>query len=143
MSSAAPATDAPTFAHRQYLPGDAVLAVTYTDDGLITIMAENPRGHVLLSLDIQAGSDFVGRLREEIANAKKVATAEVGHGLTDREFEVLGHIAAGRSNKEVARKLGTSVRTVETHRLNLRRKTKTGRLSDLVTLARDLGAGVS
>jgi len=31
------------------------------------------------------------------------------------------------------------VRTVETHRLNLRRKTQTGRLKDLVSLARQLG----
>ncbi|GJE34483.1 LuxR C-terminal-related transcriptional regulator [Methylobacterium oxalidis] len=62
-----------------------------------------------------------------------------GLGLTPREAEVLRFLSAGFSNKEVARRLTLSVRTVETHRLNLRRKTQTGRLKDLVTLARQLG----
>ncbi len=60
-------------------------------------------------------------------------------GLTPREAEILRFLSAGFSNKEVARRLGLSVRTVETHRLNLRRKTQTGRLKDLVALARQLG----
>ena len=59
--------------------------------------------------------------------------------LTPREAEVLRFLSAGFSNKEVARRLSLSVRTVETHRLNLRRKTQTGRLKDLVLLARQLG----
>ncbi|WP_336489313.1 response regulator transcription factor [Methylobacterium nigriterrae] len=62
-----------------------------------------------------------------------------GLGLTPREAEVLRFLSAGFSNKEVARRLSLSVRTVETHRLNLRRKTQTGRLKDLVSLARQLG----
>jgi DNA-binding NarL/FixJ family response regulator len=60
-------------------------------------------------------------------------------GLTPREAEILRFLSAGFSNKEVARRLGLSVRTVETHRLNLRRKTQTGRLKDLVALARQIG----
>lgn len=62
-----------------------------------------------------------------------------GLGLTPREAEVLRFLSSGFSNKEVARRLALSVRTVETHRLNLRRKTQTGRLKDLVSLARQLG----
>ena len=42
--------------------------------------------------------------------------------LTDREKEVLILLAQGDSNKRVAQKLDICVRTVETHRLNLRRK---------------------
>ncbi|NML62240.1 response regulator transcription factor [Massilia sp. RP-1-19] len=42
--------------------------------------------------------------------------------LTVREQEVLQHIAAGQSNKQIARDLDLSVRTVETHRLNIKRK---------------------
>ncbi len=64
---------------------------------------------------------------------------EDGDALTPRESEVLRLLSAGFSNKEVARRLEVSVRTVETHRLNLRRKTRTGRLRDLVQLARRLG----
>lgn len=42
--------------------------------------------------------------------------------LTDRETEVLCLLAKGASNKEVARSLDISVRTVETHRQNLKTK---------------------
>jgi DNA-binding NarL/FixJ family response regulator len=59
--------------------------------------------------------------------------------LTPREAEVLRFVSSGFSNKEIARRLALSVRTIETHRLNLRGKTQTGRLSDLISLARHLG----
>jgi DNA-binding NarL/FixJ family response regulator len=42
--------------------------------------------------------------------------------LTVREQQVLRHIANGQSNKQIARELDLSVRTVETHRLNIKRK---------------------
>jgi len=42
--------------------------------------------------------------------------------LTDRENEVLVHIAGGLSNKEIACQLGVGVRTVETHRERIMRK---------------------
>jgi DNA-binding NarL/FixJ family response regulator len=43
--------------------------------------------------------------------------------LTAREIEVLSCLAAGMSNKQVARSLGISVRTVTVHVSNLLRKT--------------------
>lgn len=42
--------------------------------------------------------------------------------LTPREREILQAIAAGKSSKVIANKLDLSVRTVETHRLNIKRK---------------------
>lgn len=42
--------------------------------------------------------------------------------LTNREREVLVHIADGLSNKEIASQLGVGVRTVETHRERIMRK---------------------
>lgn len=79
--------------------------------------------------------------RSEARGAKTPAPAVLpaSEGLTPREAEILRFLSAGFSNKEVARRLNLSVRTVETHRLNLRRKTQTGRLKDLVALARHLG----
>src|SRR5207244_1399263 len=42
--------------------------------------------------------------------------------LTTREREVLALIAEGQSNKEVARRLGIGVRTIETHRERIMEK---------------------
>lgn len=44
---------------------------------------------------------------------------ERSHGLTIRELQVLQHIVAGQSNKEIARQLNISVNTVGVHRSNI------------------------
>lgn len=59
--------------------------------------------------------------------------------LTPREAEVLRFVISGFSNREIAQRLAVNLRTIENHRLNLRRKTQTGGLSDLISLARHLG----
>lgn len=48
--------------------------------------------------------------------------AQTREALTGREQTVLLQLAKGRSNKEVAAALDISVRTVETHRKNIKRK---------------------
>jgi RNA polymerase sigma factor (sigma-70 family) len=55
--------------------------------------------------------------------------------LTEREREVLALLMRGYSNKEVARQLGISHRTVEMHRSNILMKTDTANLLDLARLA--------
>lgn len=55
--------------------------------------------------------------------------------LTPREREVLQCIATGRSNKHIARDLNLSVRTVETHRLNIKRKLGIEGQADLIRFA--------
>ncbi len=45
-----------------------------------------------------------------------------GIALTSREVEVLQMIAEGKANKQVARELGISIKTVEKHRQHLMRK---------------------
>ncbi|MGI9449692.1 MAG: response regulator transcription factor [Geminicoccaceae bacterium] len=59
--------------------------------------------------------------------------------LTPREREVLEHLVAGRSNKEVGRELGISPRTVEIHRARLMEKMAADSLAQLVRLAIDAG----
>jgi DNA-binding NarL/FixJ family response regulator len=44
---------------------------------------------------------------------------ERGGGLTPRELEILQHIVAGKSNKEIAADLKLSVNTVAVHRANI------------------------
>ncbi len=52
--------------------------------------------------------------------------------LSPREQEVLGLIVAGLTNKEIARALALSPRTVESHRANLFAKLKTESLAQLI-----------
>ncbi|MCP1571997.1 LuxR family transcriptional regulator [Herbaspirillum rubrisubalbicans] len=62
--------------------------------------------------------------------------------LTQREREVLQHIANGQSNKQIARALALSVRTVETHRLNIKRKLNIDGQAELIKFAvESRGAG--
>jgi DNA-binding NarL/FixJ family response regulator len=55
--------------------------------------------------------------------------------LTPREREVLQCIATGKSNKHIARSMNLSVRTIETHRLNIKRKLGIEGQADLIRLA--------
>ena len=57
--------------------------------------------------------------------------------LTAREREVLQRIANGHSNKDIARELDLSVRTVETHRSNIKRKLNIEGQADLIRFALD------
>lgn len=60
-------------------------------------------------------------------------------GLTPREQEVLALIALGFMNPEIADRLVLSVRTVETHRSNIQRKTGRSTRAELVAYAVENG----
>lgn len=49
-------------------------------------------------------------------------TTNTDYGLTQRETTVLTLLAEGHCNKDIAKELDISVRTVETHRLNIKQK---------------------
>ena len=57
--------------------------------------------------------------------------------LTPKESATLAWLACGYSNKQIARELDMSVRTVETHRLNLRRKLRITGQAELLKYAID------
>ncbi|UCP11617.1 response regulator transcription factor [Pseudomonas sp. MM213] len=59
--------------------------------------------------------------------------------LTPRESQVLYKITQGLNNKEMARELDISVRTVETHRMSIRRKLNIDKPAALVKYAIDHG----
>lgn len=59
--------------------------------------------------------------------------------LTDRELCILTEIAAGHSSKSIAWNIGVSVRTVETHRQNIRQKLGAKSASECVSIALGLG----
>ncbi|MFK3981661.1 LuxR C-terminal-related transcriptional regulator [Micromonospora sp. NPDC050397] len=116
----------------------AVLAQVYPDTGIADALVEavhertggNPYRLTEL-LATQGGHGPEGLVREPVPEhrvSEQASTAQrwsepVGAELTAREVEVLGCLAAGMSNKQVARSLGISVRTVTVHVSNLLRKT--------------------
>jgi DNA-binding NarL/FixJ family response regulator len=57
----------------------------------------------------------------------------------DRELEVLLLLAAGKSNKEIARQLDVSPNTVKTHVTKLFGKLGARRRTEAILRARDLG----
>ncbi|WP_375738663.1 response regulator [Pseudomonas boanensis] len=59
--------------------------------------------------------------------------------LTPREIQVLSMIAKGLNNKEMARELDISVRTVETYRLSIRRKLNIDKPAALMKYALEHG----
>jgi FixJ family two-component response regulator len=59
--------------------------------------------------------------------------------LTNREREVLRYVIAGHTNKSIAKTLGLSRRTVETHRANIRRKIGATSIPELVRAAAAAG----
>jgi DNA-binding NarL/FixJ family response regulator len=61
--------------------------------------------------------------------------SEPGQRLTGREREIVQLVAEGQSNKEVADKLGISVRTAETHRAHVLRKLNLDSIAGLVRYA--------
>ena len=60
-------------------------------------------------------------------------------GVSDREFEVLTLLAAGRSNKEIANQLNVSPNTVKTHVAKLFEKLEAKRRTEAISRARELG----
>ncbi len=84
---------------------------------------------------------FTSRVAETVVDAylSKKPSAEMPDSpppvLTQREREVVQLLAEGKSNKEVAGRLGISARTAEGHRSEVMRKLKLGSLAELIRFA--------
>lgn len=74
------------------------------------------------------------RERRRAAEASAVRAQQLG-ALTQREREVMEQVVKGLSNKEIARILGISFRTVEYHRAHIMEKLSADSVADLVRLS--------
>ena len=82
------------------------------------------------------GPAVASLLRNVVANP---ATSSAPDFLTDREREILQLVAESHSTKEIAAKLGISVKTVDNHRTNLMRKLNLHDVASLTRYALEVG----
>ncbi|MEL6639715.1 MAG: response regulator transcription factor [Pseudomonadota bacterium] len=80
-------------------------------------------------------SNYLDGFSSHKRNATKTGNI---YGLSPREIEVLCASAQGAGTKEVAEQLDISVRTVETHRSSIYRKTASNKIADLVPIYQQL-----
>ncbi len=95
----------------------------------------------VIGMAFAAGGVWVGfklATRSRPAPFERNAAAVASLGLTGQEVRVLERLAAGQSNKEIARVLGLSPNTVKTHVGNLFAKLEVARRTQAVSKARDL-----
>lgn len=124
-------------------PEIAVLMLSMHDKAeyVMQAMQAGARGYVLKdapAIDIITAIDTVmsGGIYYSAGLAKQLARPlQPTLLLTPREREVLQCIATGKSNKHIAREMDLSVRTVETHRLNIKRKLGIEGQADLIRFA--------
>lgn len=84
------------------------------------ILKDVPTEEIVTAIEtIYAGKKYFCESTEQLLQPGKADSREP---LTSREQTILLQLASGKSNKEVARDLEISPRTVETHRQNIKRK---------------------
>jgi DNA-binding NarL/FixJ family response regulator len=112
---------------RAQMPGATVLMLSmHSEDTLVRQALEaGARGYILKSameLDLVSAIKRVAQghlvLDPQLARPEALK-GERDSGLTPREMEILRHIVAGKSNKEIAAELGLSANTVGVHRANI------------------------
>lgn len=111
--------------------GDVAMAVQALKAGALGFLEKPFDDDVFLASVSEALEAFDRHDRERRAMADVEARVDA---LTQREREIMTLIAQGLSNREAARDLSISVRTVENHRARVMEKMQAKNLSDLVRM---------
>ena len=123
--------------------GAAILMLSmHSEDTLVKQALEaGARGYVLkeaLNLDLAGAIKSVAAgqtvLDPKVAKPQALK-GERESGLTTRELEILQHIVAGKSNKEIASELELSANTVAVHRANIMERLGIHKTAELVVYA--------
>ncbi len=113
------------------LPQTRILILSMHDspEYISTALSHGAKGYVLKDVqteEIKQAIDAVMRGEQYLCTGASGSLQPKGEStreaLTGREQTILLELAQGKSNKEVAQTLDISVRTVETHRKNIKRK---------------------
>lgn len=143
-----------TAAVRRRSPCTRVLVLTTFDgpDEVSAALAAGAHGYVLKSADpdeivhavrsVGAGTAVLSdSVLAGLARHGDARTARLFPELTEREAQVLTHLAHGMSTDEAARRLGVSDKTVRNHVATLTAKLHVRGRTEAVVLARDRGVG--
>ena len=112
-------------------PGTRILILSMHDsrEYVASALSHGAMGYVLKDVptdEIRTAIDMVMKGERYLCTGAEGAlaprTSRLSETLTNREQTILLQLAQGKSNKEVANALDISVRTVETHRKNIKRK---------------------
>jgi DNA-binding NarL/FixJ family response regulator len=87
------------------------------------------------------GPGIADRVMAYFSGVRSRPVADAFPDLTDRERVVLGLIAEGRENGEIARQLGLSVKTVRNHASNIFTKLQVAHRAQAIVKAREAGLG--
>jgi DNA-binding NarL/FixJ family response regulator len=106
-----------------------ILSMHDTPEYVSTALSHGAMGYILKDVpteEVKLAIDTVMRGERYLCTGASASLTPPAQGgrepLTSREQTILLELAQGRSNKEVAIALDISVRTVETHRKNIKRK---------------------
>jgi FixJ family two-component response regulator len=115
--------------------GDVPTSVRAMKAGAVEFLTKPIKGKDLLdAIQLAITHDKVAR-RERAEVGSVVSRYE---SLTPREREVMEWVVAGRLNKQIAGKLGTSEFTIKFHRSHIMRKMQADSLADLVKMSEKL-----
>lgn len=139
-------------------PHIRILMVTLFDDGesVFTALRAGARGYILkdtaadeMARAVQAvgrgeaifSPTIANRLIDFFATPHPTVPKEVFPTLTDREREILGLIAQGQANPDIARQLSLSVKTIHNYVSNIFSKLQVADRAQAIIRAREAGLG--
>lgn len=136
---------------RLHAPAVAILVISMHDESLYAerVLRAGGRGYIMkqeggkklmqaIRHVLNGGTYVSDKISARILDLFAGRSAEDGSPvsrLTDREFQVFELIGAGLSTKEIAVRLHVSAKTVEVHRVNIKRKLKIGTAPELIRFA--------
>jgi DNA-binding NarL/FixJ family response regulator len=143
---------------RRNHPQLALLAMSQHDEAIFAeqalragangyLMKQEATSHILLAIRrLLAGHVYLSdamhsRLSRRLVNPGSVAPSPLA-GLTEREFEVLHLIGLGFGTRQIAERLNRSVKTIESHRANLKDKLQLESGVDLMRFAVQVSAQI-